>query len=89
MYKDKINDLKDKIYFWEKKAKMTRDSVTAAILADKIVEAKRQIRELESEKIEQKVSTQIDAPFIADRKPETAPTRGQVIADFGQVHVKL
>lgn len=62
-----IKKLKDNIENWKAAIKITRNPVQAALLNDKIMEARNRINELETLLPKKEVKDQIDAPVIADR----------------------
>lgn len=67
---DKIEsefELQKKISFWNNKLNNCKDPVECAILADKISEARNMIAKIRSKKLEQNITTQIDAPAMIDR----------------------
>lgn len=78
--KDTIESLKNKISFWDKGMKHTKNMVERALLDSKIREAKQKIRELEMEKSVQKIESLVDAPSIADHNGDMVHlSRGQIM----------
>lgn len=79
--KESLQSLERKIDFWQSKLNGSKDPVESAILADKISEAREKINKINSKQEYQKISTQIDAPALADRIDENSITidRGQIM----------
>ena len=77
--KETIESLEKKIAFWSEKINQSNSPVDRAVLSDKISKARKEIIELKSS-TKQVTKQQIDAPVVADRKPNTVTLeRGQVM----------
>lgn len=74
--KESVDLLQTQIKFWEDKLKQSRSNVDCALLQDKITNAKNKIKEMQNEKPEKIMKTQIDAPSLADKSENLE--RGQV-----------
>lgn len=75
-----IQELNEKIKFWEEKMKRTINSADAGILHEKIVNAKKEITKLNSKEIDHKIVRQIDTPSLADKDTDIKNIeRGQII----------
>lgn len=85
---ERINDLQNKINFWQRKLEQTKNSSEGALLLDKISNAKKEILELNNNKNEQKIKHHIDAPAMADSTPSNNLNleRGQIM-NSGDVFV--
>ena len=85
---ERINDLQNKINFWQRKLEQTKNSSEGALLLDKINNAKKEILELNNNKNEQKIKHHIDAPAMADSTPSNNLNleRGQIM-NSGDVFV--
>ena len=78
----KIKELRNKISYWIEKSKTLHSQVEKGLLADKILEARKEIGRLENKGLDRiKRVDIIDAPPIADRlELEKKRSRSGVIA---------
>lgn len=79
---EKIKELEHSIEFWKEKQKVTNNEVEKSIYRDKIRKAENEIKSLETEKKEPKITHIVDAPPLADKESSISTKlleRGQVI----------
>lgn len=79
----RVREIKREIYKLEQSLNKTRNEMEKAVIGDKILKLKAELRNMKSNEVEEpEVKPLIDAPSVADKEGK----RGQVIGNtFGMI----